>query len=93
MLREASWTGSESQRRPQGNCSSNGYVPVTTHRFEIPQGTVVDVKDIQKNGAWFSYKTRRALGYARYESRVAGALVFREEGYWIRVGCRKIRYR
>jgi len=84
-MRATSWSGSENERNPQGVCSSNGYVPNRQPRFLIKAGTIVKVKSVNKGGDWLPYRTKRDLGYTRYESREGWFLTFREEGYWILV--------
>lgn len=84
-MRATSWSGSESERNPQGVCSSNEYVPNRQPRFLIKAGTIVKVKSVSKGGDWLPYRTKRDLGYAMYESRRGWFLTFREEGYWILV--------
>jgi hypothetical protein len=84
-MRATSWTGSELQRHPQGTCSSNGYKTPEVHRFEIPTGTKVEIKKIADGDKWIKFQTTKSLGFARYECREGGWLIFREQGWWLRV--------
>jgi hypothetical protein len=81
---EASWTGSERQRRPQGICLPPKHPPRKVPRFFIPAGTSCTVSKISPNH-WRPHVTRRDLGFDRYEEADGASMVFREQGYFLRV--------
>lgn len=85
-----SWTGIESQRREQGTCAAPRHEPNTIARFTIPASVPREIQRISETN-WRPFRTRRELGFNRYESAKDGYVVFREEGYLIRVAWRFIR--
>ena len=88
-VRQTSWSGSESQRRSQGTCSSNGYRPcVRPPRYVIEAGTPVKVRPLSGPGSktWRPYVTKRTLTFDHPTHRIGRReLVFHEAGYAIRI--------
>ena len=78
---ESSWSGSETQRRPQGICLPPTLPTNDEPRFSLPAGKTVHVRRLSDGfTAW--HKTTIPLGFERYESKSSGKYEFRHEG-WI----------
>jgi hypothetical protein len=86
----SSWTGSESQRRPQGLCLPPTTTANETPRFLIRAGTMVSVQRFNESMSWYGHMTRMDIGFERWEGREDGQFTFRHEGYFIRVPSRKV---
>lgn len=89
-----SWTGSERQRKEQGQCKPPVYAPRFTPRFRIPAGTELSVCAVSDSRMqWQRHVTKRELAFERYEKHDSGAYVFRELGYFILVRASKVTHR
>lgn len=80
-----SWTGSELQRRPQGVCLPPATTSSTAPRYLLPAGTQVEVANLHQLGTWKPHTIRSPIGFERYESREGTCLIFRHEGWLIKV--------
>ena len=89
---QTSWSGSESQRLPQGVCTSNDYHPAPSAAFFIPAGTHCEIARIaDSTQRWHHHKTRRDLSFDRPEGNTRDTtLTFREQGYWLRLPRRAV---
>lgn len=89
-----SWTGSENQRREQGNCAPPALPPSKTPRFTIPAGISCEIKRVEET-VWRPFVTRMERGFERYESyeRALKAYVFRDEGFQLRIKARHVKHR
>lgn len=99
---ETSWTGSETQRREQGNCpaspiDSTASIPpwererAKPDRWELPAGTPILVRKLEDGPKkWQPHRTREALQFATAEHIAAGKMVFRHLGYIISVSARHV---
>lgn len=84
-IREASWCGSESnRRREQGTCLPPTRPQNSLTRFLVPAGTTVLVSRITPL-KWRPHVMRTNLPFERYESRADGRYVFRHGGYFLSV--------
>jgi hypothetical protein len=61
--------------------------PRKVPRFFIPSGTPCTVTKIMPNN-WRPHVTRRDLGFERYEQVDGDSMVFREQGFFLRVARR-----
>ncbi len=90
--REVSWTGSEEDRREQGVCLPPVRPPIRISRYTIPAGTRCAISKVAVL-RWCAHVTKRELGFERYEISEGRDWIFREEGYYIRVGRNAVRVR
>lgn len=89
-----SWTGSETQRREQGGCSSGGYVGQLTPSYRINEGVEVLVCRVEDGFKHFQpHKLRRPLGFNKHEGYADGLYTFREQGYFVRVHRSRVVHR
>jgi len=95
-IREATWTGTEEERRPQGICLPPTVKPKTTPRYAVAAGTRCTVRSLAKD-KWMAYTTTRDLAFERYERYEEAAdgnyYHFRLEGWIMRVGSRHVTHR
>jgi hypothetical protein len=91
MQRMASWTGSEDERREQGVCRPPAVGPFRVPRFTILPGTPCHIKPVDQLD-WQAFVTRKPLGFERYESKDGNLLIFRDQGYQLRIASRLVRY-
>ena len=81
---QASWSGSENQRREQGVCRPPTHEPNTTPRFFIPAGTQVAVRRADRT-EWQGYVTKRDLGFGKHSRYDNRHYFFREGAYELKV--------
>jgi len=81
---QATWTGSENQRREQGACRPPKHKPNTTPRFFVPAGTRVAVRRADRTD-WQAHVTRRDLGFGRFSRYDNRYYFFREGGFELMV--------
>lgn len=84
QIREASWTGSESDRTEQRICLPPTKEARKTPRFLIPANTFVEVSHLSPL-RWRNHQTHKDISSERYESYRNGYYTFREEGFFVRV--------
>jgi hypothetical protein len=82
--RFSSWSGSESHRREQGSCRPPQTAPNLVAHFCIAKDTPCQIRRVSET-KWRSFRTRRDLGFDHYEFNDCGSMVFRDNGYQIRV--------
>ena|SRR6516162_5856235 len=81
--RFGSWSGSERQRRDQGNCLPRGQ-PAGKKRFIIPVGTRLAITKLTPT-RWIAHTTVVELGFDCWESYKDSYFTFRHLGYFILV--------
>lgn len=89
-MHATSWTGSETQRREQGGCKPPTAPPNTTPRYTIQAKTPCQIRRVTET-KWQSYVTRGTTHYDRCEGKPRSFLIFRLEGYQIRVLARRVQ--
>lgn len=89
-----SWTGSENQRRPQGIVEPPKHEPKHIPRFEIKEGTYVEVRNVgDLPGRTQRHKLKRDLGFERYDSYRFKHYTFRFQNWLITVHRCKVIHR
>lgn len=93
-IREVSWTGSESQRRPQqGTCDPiSDRPPNKTPRFLIVPNCPCEIQNVN-DGLWRPHRTTIETGHERFETYRDKHYVFRRYGYLIRIHRRYVVHR
>ena len=89
-LRASDWTGSSSQRRPQGTCRPPTYVELDCD--SIPAGTPVMVKT-RRGGhrSWREHRTRIVLQITEILKRTNESVMFAHDEWVISVALKHIR--
>lgn len=83
---ETTWTGSESERKPQGLCLPPSKPSDLREKWTIPAGTTVKVQPVNNfRQPWRWHTTQKELGFRKCEGLQNGWGKFRQEGYFIRV--------
>jgi hypothetical protein len=90
MQRMASWAGSEELRREQGVCRPPVSEPFRVPRFTIQAGQRCHIKPVEAMD-WRPYKTTKPLGFDRYEAKDGKQLIFRDQGYQLRIAPHLVR--
>ncbi len=89
-----SWSGSESQRRPQGTCLPPTCPPNKTPRYFIPPGTpVVVTKIVPYSQHERKHQTKQGLAFEKFETCRDGEYVFRHFGWSVQVDRRHVVHR
>ncbi len=91
-IREASWTGSEGERREQGICLPPTKAPKQTPRYFIPAGTKCKVTSVSRI-CWRDFTTTKDLGFERFETAASGFVTFRDKGYLLQLRWKFVRCR
>lgn len=89
-MKATSWSGSESSRREQGICRPPAHKPDKTPRFIVQAGTPCSIRPVT-DPTWQGYRTRKTVGFDRYESLCDGCYVFRLDGYLMLIGKEKVQ--
>lgn len=79
----ADWSGSERQRKPQGECRPPSRPANLQSKFTIPAGTKVLIQPITDPCKLWSHTTTRELGFDKCEGNENGEGKFREQGYFL----------
>ncbi len=82
--REHSWSGSEDERREQGECRPPSQPMDSTARFSVRAGISCQIKLVDDT-EWTDYRTQKLNEFERYESYRDDHYVFRHLGYQLRV--------
>jgi hypothetical protein len=90
-VREASWSGSEVDRKEQGICMPWGKPAAVVPKFVIPARTEVLITRLSPI-FWKAYTTRRELAFERYDQRDGVCVIFREQGYLIKLEWSKVKH-
>lgn len=82
--RATSWTGSENERREQGECLPPTVKPQSVPRFRLPAGVTCEVASVLKD-IWTPHTMKVELGFEKYDYYRGGYYTFRHFGWQIRV--------
>lgn len=78
------WTGSGSERREQGGCCNYGTMPRRTEQWLLPAGLAVSVCRVEDDDRqWRKHTLRRDVFFRQPEQGSSGAIVIREDGWFI----------
>ena len=91
-VREASWTGTENDRREQGICLPPTRPPNHSKRFKVPAGTPCCVSKVTPL-KWKPYRTTHDCEFDKYERTTDKGVIFRDRGYFLHVAWRFVEQR
>ena len=80
-----SWTGSESQRKPQGICLPPKMAPaIPAFKYVVPAVIKCEIRRVTESN-YRTYTTTKEIGFQRAERKRYGMYEFRMNGWMIRV--------